>query len=115
MLEENRLSGEEIRKLLFGRTITGFDPVRDQQWWIKSYKDGNEIEFRNDTGFSDSGKGWLEGDLRCDQWENLFGGNKGCNHIYRNPDGIPEKKNEYLMVGKDTITHSLQLTDPLVA
>ena len=32
-----------------------------------------------------------------------IGGNKVCHHIFRNPDGTPEKKNEYLMMGKDTV------------
>jgi hypothetical protein len=56
------------------------------------------------TGFSDSGKAWLEGDLRCHQWKKFLSRLPHCLPIYRNPDGTPEKKNEYLFVVKDTIT-----------
>jgi hypothetical protein len=100
ILEENRLSGEEIRKLLFGRTITGISPGTEMQWWIESSKDGKKIKLWTSAGHSDSGTWWLEGDLRCMQLEKLYSGTKACSHIYRNPDGTSEKKNEYLTVGK---------------
>jgi len=33
ILEENRLSVEEIKKLTFGRTITGFSRTSGNEWW----------------------------------------------------------------------------------
>jgi hypothetical protein len=103
MLEENRLSGEEISELLFGRTITNINIGSGVQNWITNSKDGKEITFRDSTGFSDSGKAWLEGDIRCDQWEMLLLHVPTCFRIYRNPDGTPENKDEYLLVSKDRI------------
>jgi tetratricopeptide (TPR) repeat protein len=101
IIEENRLSGEEIRELLFGRTVTGFNPRREMYWWIESSKDGKKIKYRNNWGWSYSGEGWLEGDLSCHKWEKRPRVTEDCFHIYRNPDGTPEKKNEYLFVGRD--------------
>ena len=66
-------------------------------------KDGKRIEQWNNMGSSDSGKCWLEGDLICRQMKIMLEGAKSCSHIYRNPDGTPEKKNEYLSVGRGTI------------
>ena len=103
ILEENKLSVEEIKKLLFGRTVTGINPRFEVHVWYKYSDDGKEIKFRNDMGFSGSGKGWFEGDLRCHQYKKISKGTKNCFHIYRNPDGTPEKKNEYLAVGKDML------------
>jgi hypothetical protein len=104
ILEENRLSGEEIRKLLFGRTMTGFHPVSMLQRWGKTSEDGTKIKQWNSRGISDSGKGWLEGDLRCHQFKKFYRGTENCFHIYRNPNGTPERKDEYLFVGRDLFT-----------
>jgi hypothetical protein len=104
LLEEYRLSGEEIRELLFGRTITGIVPKTEIQWWIKVSKDGKRTEQWNNKEFSDSGKGWLEGDLFCRQMKIFLKGTKIYSYIYHNPDGTPDKKNEYLFVEKDRIS-----------
>ena len=96
ILEENRLTGEEIRELLFGRTVTWFSSSTRTQWWIKSSEDGKKVKIWG--LFSDSGKSWVEDDLICRQWENILGGLKYCHHIYRNPEGTSEEKNEYLRV-----------------
>ena len=45
ILEENRLSGEEIKKLLFGHTITGFQPKTGIQWYVKWDQDGKKNKF----------------------------------------------------------------------
>ena len=34
--------------------------------------------------------------MLCDQWDNLYEGLKDCWPIYRNPEGTPEKNDEYL-------------------
>lgn len=102
ILEEDRLSGEEIRKLLFGRTRT---TIREggYQYWIECSKDGKKTKFWSNSGWTDNGKSWLEGDLYCVQWEKIADGVKICFHIYRNPEGTPEKQDEYFLLGKDGI------------
>ncbi|NIO21199.1 MAG: hypothetical protein GTN76_10765, partial [Candidatus Aenigmarchaeota archaeon] len=80
--EENKLSGEEIKELVFGRTTTGITPwAAGQQWWIERTNDGKathrQLPFHKGDlesgawsagkGYgsfairSDSGKSWIEG------------------------------------------------------
>jgi tetratricopeptide (TPR) repeat protein len=91
---ERKLTGAEIRKLFFGRKVTGFDPLTQKPWWIERSKDGKST-IRGSEG-SDSGKSWIEDDMLCDQWDKLSEGLKDCWVVYRNPEGTPEKNDEYL-------------------
>jgi tetratricopeptide (TPR) repeat protein len=92
--KENRLTEKEIRKLFFGRQVTGFTPVTGKQWRIERSKDGKATIRDGDR--SDTGKSWIEEDMLCDQWDNLYEGLKDCWVVYRNPEGTPEKNDEYL-------------------
>ena len=91
---ENRLTGEEIRKLFFGRKVTGFTLGTGKQWWVERSKDGKATIRSGDD--SDTGKSWIEADMLCDQWDNLYEGLKDCWVVYRNPEGTPENSDEYL-------------------
>jgi hypothetical protein len=91
---ENRLTGEEIRELFFGRKVTGFTLASGKQWWVERSKDGKATIRDGDD--SDTGKSWTEEDMLCDQWDNLYEGLKDCWVVYRNPEGTPEKNDEYL-------------------
>jgi hypothetical protein len=91
---ENRLTGEEIRELFFGRKVIGFTLASGKQWWVERGKDGKAtIREGND---SDTGKSWIEEDMLCDQWDNFYEGLKDCWVVYRNPEGTPENYDEYL-------------------
>ena len=46
----------------------------------------------------DTGKSWVEGNRLYNQWANLYGGLEDCFPIYNNPEGMPEKKDEYIGV-----------------
>ena len=91
---ENRLPGEEIKELFFGRKVTGFTLASGKQWWVERSKDGKATIRSGDD--SDTGKSWIEEDMFCDQWDNLYEGLKDCWVVYRNPEGTPEKNDEYL-------------------
>ena len=91
---ENRLSGEELGNLFFGRKVTGSDLVTGQQWWIERSRDGKASIRDGDA--SDSGRSWIEEDMLCDQWSHFYEGLRDCWVVYRNPEGTPEKKDEYL-------------------
>jgi hypothetical protein len=91
---ENRLTGEEIRELFFGRKVTGFTLASGKQWWVERSMDGNAKILDGDD--SDSGKSWTEEDMLCDQWDNLYEGLKDCWVVYHNPEGTPENNDEYL-------------------
>jgi hypothetical protein len=104
--QENRLTGTEIKDLVFAQAVTGFDIMTGKQWWIERTENG-KATYRGSKGYvkgevseleetSDNGKSWIEGDRLCNQWENLFGGLEDFQSIYKNPEGSPEKKDEYI-------------------
>jgi hypothetical protein len=94
MSVENQMTGEEIRELFFGRKVTGFNMASGKQWWIDRNQDGKATIRDGDK--SDTGKSWIEEDMLCDQWDNLYESLKDCWVIYRNPEGTSEKNDEYL-------------------
>ena len=91
---ENRLTGEEIRELFFGRKATGFNMVTGKQWWIVRSQDGKAALRDGDN--TDTGKSWIEEDMLCDQWDNLYESLNDCWVVYRNPEGTSENYDEYL-------------------
>jgi TolB-like protein len=102
--KKDKLSGEEINTLAFGRTITGISPFKPLVWRIHRTPNG-EMTYQGNWPFSimtpgesGSGNSWIEGDLLCDQWEYIFQGIKYCMTVYGNPEGTSEDKNQYLFV-----------------
>ena len=109
--KENRLNGEEIKQLLFGSTITGFneDDPRRQQWRIERGKDGGftwrgqeampfrTIQNEQEQILSDTGKSWIEGDMICQQGQKRLGGQEFCSTAFRNPRGTEKGKDEYFL------------------
>jgi tetratricopeptide (TPR) repeat protein len=95
--KENQLTGEEIKKLLFGSKITGI-MESGHQWWIEREKDGETIIRGSGADSSDTGKSWVEGDLLCTQFQKSLWGLEYCSAVFRNPRGTYERKDEYLMV-----------------
>jgi tetratricopeptide (TPR) repeat protein len=91
---ENRLAEEELRKLLFGQKVSGSNMITGKQWWIERSQDGKATIRDGDK--SDTGKSWIEEDMLCDQWDNFYESLRDCWVIYRNPEGTPEKNDEYL-------------------
>jgi TolB-like protein/Flp pilus assembly protein TadD len=102
LYKEYKLTGEEIRDLVFGRTVTGIEFMWGQIWWLERTKDG-KATYRNPVG-SENGTSWIEGDTLCNQWQTFFEGLKYCFPVFRNPEGTPEKKNEYLGITDIWIT-----------
>jgi len=106
--QENKLSGAEIKDLVFDKTISGFDILSGKQWWIKRDNDG-KATYCGPKGYvkgkiaeveetSDIGKSWVEGNRLYNQWANLYGGLEDCFPIYNNPEGMSENKDEYIGV-----------------
>jgi TolB-like protein len=93
--ENLRLSGEEIKSLFLGRKARGI--WGKSQWEVNRPTDG-EATFWWGPKLLGSGKSWVEGDALCNQWKNYYGGLTYCEDIYRNPEGTPEEKNEYVIL-----------------
>ena len=92
---ENRLTGEEIKTLLFDSRITGIDPISGYQWWLDRTKNGKFTWRGTGPIASDTGNSWNEGDAICARYEKRFGGLEVCATVFRNPAGTYGKKDEY--------------------
>ena len=94
---ENKLSGQEIRKLLFGRKSSGY------VWGIKALKysyaisDQGELEYSY-KGKTYTGKTWIDEENICQLVKQYHGGFKDCHEIYSNPEGDQDTKSEYFRV-----------------
>ena len=91
---ENKLAGEELKRLFFGHKVAGLTLATNKQWSVERSEDGKATIQDDDK--SDTGKSWIEDDMLCDQWDNLHEGLKDCWVVYRNPDGTRDKNDEYL-------------------
>lgn len=92
--KENQLTGPEIKKLFFGRKVTGFNLLTQKKWRIERSKEGKATILYGEG--SDRGKSWVEDNMLCDQWDELNEGLKDCWPVFRNPEGIRENNDEYL-------------------
>ena len=92
---KNRLTGKEIKDLMFGKKRSGFSIWSGRQWWKETTKDGKlTFKFRGKTY---TGTDWIEGDMFCEQYQKRFKGLINYGFVYRNPDGTKEKMDEYLL------------------
>jgi adenylate cyclase len=97
--KENRLTGEEIRALLFGSTITEMIILELCELRFEiDFKKNGEFTWRA-ANSSDSGKSRIEGDLICTQYQKNWWGLEDCATVFRNPSGTPESKGEYFFSG----------------
>jgi len=97
----NRLSGKQIKDLVFGYKMAATDGL------IKRTEDGEAFckpckcsfgDLLPIANCSDTGRSWIENDMLCNQWQNRFQGQKICFPVFRNPEGKRAQWNEYLSV-----------------
>ena len=93
--KKNKLTGQEIQELIFGKKIEG--TYYTIPWSITTHKDG-ESEYANKFYGIHQGKSWIEGDTVCGQYESLFDGLKHCSDIYRISEGDKIISNKYLLL-----------------
>lgn len=88
--EDDKLSGKEIKALVFGRMVCGSDGGIDRD------KEGQAAH--RDAYVSGSGRSWIEGDMLCNQWKTLMKGLKYCTPVFRNPEATAGLLNDYLSI-----------------
>ena len=94
--KENQLSGEEIKSLLFGSTITGISQD-GEKWWVERKKNG-DLTYRGEGPLStDRGKSWIDGDVVCQHYQKRWEGLEFHSTVFRNPKGTYERKDEYFL------------------
>ncbi len=96
--KENQLTGEEIRSLLIGSTITGY-VFYPRQIWTTFQKDGEFTSRVPGSISSDTGKYRIEGDTICWQSEKRWWGIEYCATVFTYPGGTPEGKDGCFFCG----------------
>jgi len=93
MLE--RLSEDEIKKLLLDSTISGIGLYSGQQWWWEIDTNGG---FKTKGGGFGNNEGslWIEDGLLCSNIPQMTKGLKFKGAVFKNKQGLKEKHNEYL-------------------
>ena len=105
---ETRLSGDEIKTLLFGHTIKGEDYWLGDPWRQQRTADGKVSLTEINTFLSGIepdgeivGESWIDSDRLCERWPEVAGDLTLCVTVFRDPDSGP---NHYYMVA-DTGPH----------
>ena len=100
--KKNKLSGLEIRELLFGKTaIAGNAPGSEFSF---EWSTVGDVELRNTrAGILEKGKSWIEGDSVCNQYEYWLDGITMCYDCYYNTEGNDVAKNHCLLIGDSWI------------
>jgi len=92
--KENKLTGQEIQELIFGKTMEG--NIFDAEWSVSTNEDGDSVYNRFFSIYE--GKSWIEGDTVCSQYELLYDGLKHCSEVYKIPEGDNLTYSEYFLL-----------------
>ena len=107
IIEENKLSGNEIKDLILNKKVSGKVSVILKKkvsgkvfglGWSQSRNAEGEFEYTHFSGKTHKGKSWVDGDTLCYQFESLYDGIKYCAEIYKNPEGNKDELSEYLFL-----------------
>ncbi len=98
---EDRLDAAAIKKLTFGQTWIGNDTVNGGPFIQENGADG-KIAFR--SGYSlITGTAREDDDRLCMHFPARGDPDEYCAYLFRNPQGTPEKQNEYVLLGNTQI------------
>ena len=102
--EVDRLNGDEIRQLLYGRIWSGYRMGREiilrenTKKGLIIYRDPAAHGGRSRSAYMLIGNATVEGNMLCYQYEQFLLGRKYCGYVYRNAEGSRLDKNEYVDV-----------------
>ncbi len=109
--ESDRLSGDEIRRLLYDRVWSGYRKggesiIRENsKEGLVMYRDPAGHGGRSRSAYKLIGDASVEGNMLCYQYEQFLLGRKYCGYVYRNPEGSRRDKNEYIDVNAIAIDY----------
>ncbi len=93
--DASRLGGDEIRAVLFGRTLAATDTKTYQRFVVDRTADG-KLTVRGPFG-SDVGTSRIVGDQVCERLRSL-GNRESCGYVFRTTTGSAERSADYLWV-----------------
>jgi adenylate cyclase len=91
----NRLTGEEIRSLVFGHELRGRQIEPDEPY-VRTTTTEGAAHVTVGSSQSLAGVSRVEGNFLCSIWDTEV--ELTCSAVLRNPGGTPEKQNEYVFV-----------------
>lgn len=103
---EDRLTTDQIKSLVSGKTIIGINQgyfgivdrgstgVADEEFKVTRDMNAKIVRQGKLNYFRTGGETKIENDLLCDYWQDFL--EEYCVAIYRNQDGTPETRDEYL-------------------
>jgi len=92
---EDRLDRNAIETITFDRIWTGHSV--EGVPFVKQINEDGTLAYRDPT-HSLTGFATVEGNMLCQQYPAFLTGRKYCSHVYQNPEGTAEEKNEYVIV-----------------
>ncbi len=96
--KKNKLSGQKIKELLFGKIATG--NITAEMEFSYRWNAVGDLEFSIPSARKlEKGKSWIEGDSLCIQYEHFLEGISNCWDCYYNTEGSDVENNQYLLVG----------------
>jgi adenylate cyclase len=98
-----RLEGGEIEDLLFGRAWFGRNKNTFSTFAQRTNDQGDVVYYLK--GREWNGKVSVDDDRLCYQIPGMLLGREFCGHLYRNPEGTPEDRNEYVLVDVFDVHH----------
>ncbi|MDH3688343.1 MAG: tetratricopeptide repeat protein [Gammaproteobacteria bacterium] len=103
LITGDRLEGAEIADLLFGYVWVGRSQ-NNYETFTQSTSTGGEVVYRQ-FGRTWPGRVFVKNNTLCYQIPGLLLGRRFCGYVYRNPEGTPENKNEYIAVDVFDVHH----------
>ena len=102
--KENRLTGSELKRLLFDRSWFGHR-VGAEEFNRENTKDGS-VRFRDPkahpgrsrSAYMLEGTASIDGDMLCYRYEEFLLGRRYCGYVYRNLEGSHKEKNAFVDV-----------------
>ena len=98
-----RLTGSEMKDLISGKTWAGIDTARNGEFVQEFGIEGNVV-YAGPASLL-NGKAFVKKDELCEQFEGFVLSRALCGPVYHNPDGTPDKKNEYIYVNPTTVRY----------
>ena len=95
---EDQITGDDLKTFFFPSIIEGYGSG-GSQWSFTTAGDGT-VTLRSPRvpgGVVDTGKRWIERDRVWTQYQNQYHGLAICSTVFKNREGTPEGKDEYLM------------------
>ncbi|MCZ6652002.1 MAG: tetratricopeptide repeat protein [Planctomycetota bacterium] len=92
----DRLEGGEIENLLFGRVWFGRNKNNFKPFAQRTNDQGDVVYYLR--GREWNGKVSVDDDRLCYKIPGMLLGREFCGHLYRNPEGTPEDRNEHVLV-----------------